>query len=304
MKRKVGTMMKINTVNHFISDAFKSLRRNKTICFASIITVIITFFVLGIFVLITKNVGLALNDVQSKVELKVFLKDDIKLIEQREVEIKLHELPGVKEVQHESKEQAFTSFEDSTKDNKGLLEGYSLEKNPFPASFIVKLTDPKDAEAVTNAVKDLPGVESIGNQQDLINTITKVVNGVKVIGAVLFVILVGVAVFLIMNTTKLTVYSRRREVGIMKFVGATDWFIRWPFIIEGMIIGLVGSVLSTVLVFFAYKGFVSWIASKMLYVSLINVSYVGTALLWQFAIGGLVVGGVASYAALRKFLIV
>ncbi|MGL4570147.1 MAG: permease-like cell division protein FtsX [Clostridium sp.] len=296
--------MKINTVNHFISDAFKSLRRNKTICFASIITVIITFFVLGIFVLITKNVGLALNDVQSKVELKVFLKDDIKLIEQREVEIKLHELPGVKEVQHESKEQAFTSFEDSTKDNKGLLEGYSLEKNPFPASFIVKLTDPKDAEAVTNAVKDLPGVESIGNQQDLINTITKVVNGVKVIGAVLFVILVGVAVFLIMNTTKLTVYSRRREVGIMKFVGATDWFIRWPFIIEGMIIGLVGSVLSTVLVFFAYKGFVSWIASKMLYVSLINVSYVGTALLWQFAIGGLVVGGVASYAALRKFLIV
>ena len=186
-------MMKINTVNHFISDAFKSLRRNKTICFASIITVIITFFVLGIFVLITKNVGLALNDVQSKVELKVFLKDDIKLIEQREVEIKLHELPGVKDVQYESKEQAFTSFQESTKDNKGLLEGYSLEKNPFPASFIVKLADPSDAEAVTNAVKDLPGVESIGNQQDLINTITKVVNGIKVVGAVLFIILVGVA---------------------------------------------------------------------------------------------------------------
>lgn len=297
-------MMKINTVNHFISDAFKSLRRNKTICFASIITVIITFFVLGIFVLITKNVGLALNDVQSKVELKVFLKDDIKLIEQREVEIKLHELPGVKDVQYESKEQAFTSFQESTKDNKGLLEGYSLEKNPFPASFIVKLADPSDAEAVTNAVKDLPGVESIGNQQDLINTITKVVNGIKVVGAVLFIILVGVAIFLIMNTTKLTVYSRRREVGIMKFVGATDWFIRWPFIIEGMIIGLIGSVISTFFVFLVYKGFVSWISSKVLYVSLINVSYIGTALLWEFALGGLIVGGVASYAALRKFLIV
>lgn len=296
--------MKINTVNHFISDAFKSLRRNKTICFASIITVIITFFVLGIFVLITKNVGLALNDVQSKVELKVFLKDDIKLIEQREVEIKLHELPGVKDVQYESKEQAFTSFQESTKDNKGLLEGYSLEKNPFPASFIVKLADPSDAEAVTNAVKDLPGVESIGNQQDLINTITKVVNGIKVVGAVLFIILVGVAIFLIMNTTKLTVYSRRREVGIMKFVGATDWFIRWPFIIEGMIIGLIGSVISTFFVFLIYKGFVSWISSKVLYVSLINVSYIGTALLWEFALGGLIVGGVASYAALRKFLIV
>lgn len=116
-------MMKINTVNHFISTAFKSLKRNKTICFASIITVLITFFVLGVFVLVTKNVGLALDDVQSKVELKVFLKDDIKLVEQREVEIKLNELPGVKEVHYESKDEAFKNFEESTKDNKGLLEG-------------------------------------------------------------------------------------------------------------------------------------------------------------------------------------
>lgn len=296
--------MKINTVNHFISDAFKSLRRNKTICFASIITVIITFFVLGIFVLITKNVGLALNDVQSKVELKVFLKDDIKLIEQREVEIKLHELPGVKDVQYESKEQAFTSFQESTKDNKGLLEGYSLEKNPFPASFIVKLADPSDAEAVTNAVKDLPGVESIGNQQDLINTITKVVNGIKVVGAVLFIILVGVAIFLIMNTTKLTVYSRRREVGIMKFVGATDWFIRWPFVIEGIIIGAIGSLLSSIILYFAYNGIFRWIVSSMFIVNLVQPQFVLTTLLACFVGGGIVVGAIGSIFALRKFLIV
>ncbi|WP_209797369.1 permease-like cell division protein FtsX [Clostridium moniliforme] len=296
--------MKINTVNHFISDALKSLRRNKTICFASVITVLITFFVLGIFLLMTKNVGLALDNVQSKVELKVFLKDDIKLIEKREVEIKLHELPGVKEVQYESKDDAFKNFQESTKENKGLLEGYSLDKNPFPASYIVKLSDPSYAKSVTEGVKNLPGVESIGNQQDLINTITKVVNAIKGVGLVLFIILVGVAVFLIMNTTKLTVYSRRREVGIMKFVGATDWFIRWPFIIEGMIIGLVGSLLSVLLIFIAYKGFITWISGKLLLISLVPLSYVGTSLLLYFALGGLVVGGVASYAALRKFLVV
>ncbi|MFC4782458.1 permease-like cell division protein FtsX [Eubacterium multiforme] len=296
--------MKINTVSHFISDASKSLRRNKTICFASVITVLITFFVLGIFLLMTKNVGLALDNVQSKVELKVFLKDDIKLIEKREVEIKLHELPGVKEVQYESKDDAFKSFQESTKENKGLLEGYSLDKNPFPASYIVKLSDPSYAKSVTEGIKNLPGVESIGNQQDLINTITKVVNAIKGVGLVLFIILVGVAVFLIMNTTKLTVYSRRREVGIMKFVGATDWFIRWPFIIEGMIIGLVGALLSVLLIFIAYKGFITWISGKLLLISLVPLSYVGTSLLLYFALGGLVVGGVASYAALRKFLIV
>ncbi len=275
-------MMKINTVNHFISDAFKSLRRNKTLCFASVITVLITFFVLGIFVLISKNVGLALNDVQSKVDVRVYLKDDIKLIEQREVEIKLNELPGVKEIQYESKDQAFKNFQESTKDSKGLLEGYNLDNNPFPASFIVKLKDPSYAKSIADAVQSMPGVESIGNQQDIVNTITKVVNAFRVLGFVLFIILTGVAVFLIMNTTKLTVYSRRREVGIMKFVGATDWFIRWPFIIEGMIIGLIGSVLSILFLVLAYNGFVSWISDKVLYISLLPVSYVATNLLLYF----------------------
>ncbi|WP_194192172.1 permease-like cell division protein FtsX [Clostridium chrysemydis] len=296
--------MKINTVNHFISDALKSLKRNKTICFASVLTVLITFFVLGAFLLVTKNVGLALDDIQSKVELKVFLKDDIKLIEQREVEIKLNELDGVQEVVYESKEDAFKNFQDATKENKGLLEGYSLDKNPFPASFVVKLKDPSYAKAITDAIQNMPGVESIGNQQDLIKTITKLVNIVKIIGFGLFVILVGVAIFLIMNTTKLTVYSRRREIGIMKFVGATDWFIRWPFIIEGMIIGLVGSLLAVIVVLGGYNMFYSWIVDKVLIINLAPISYVYTTMLWQFALGGLVVGGVASYASLRKFLIV
>lgn len=296
--------MKINTVNHFISDAFKSLKRNKTICFASILTVLITFFVLGAFLLVTKNVGLQLDNMQSKVELKVFLKDDIKLIEQREVEVKLNGLSGVQEVTYESKEQAFKSFQDATKDNQGLLDGYSLEKNPFPASFVVKLKDPAFAKEITDAVQSMPGVESIGNQQDLIKTITRFVNVVKIIGIGLFAILVGVAIFLIMNTTKLTVYSRRREIGIMKFVGATDWFIRWPFIIEGMIIGLVGALLSVLLVFGGYSFVFSYFAEKVLIINLVPTSYVYTTMLWQFALGGIAVGGVASYASLRKFLIV
>ena len=107
-----------------------------------------------------------------------------------------------------------------------------------------------------------------------------------------------------MNTTKLTVYSRRREVGIMKFVGATDWFIRWPFIIEGMVIALMGAVLSTVVVFFMYKATVGVIASKMLMVKLVAPTYVFVSLLWKFALSSIVIGGFASFAALRKFLIV
>lgn len=126
--------MKINTVNYFISDAFKSLRRNKTISLASVITVLITFSVLGIFTLVAKNANLAIGGVESKIELKVYLLDDVKLIDQREIEVKLREQDGVKEIEYESREQALKNFEDMMKDTPGLLEGYTLKNNPLPAS--------------------------------------------------------------------------------------------------------------------------------------------------------------------------
>lgn len=296
--------MKINTITYYIQDAFKSLKRNKTISIASVITVLITFFVLGIFLLVANNINQGIESVQNKVEIKVFLKDDIKLIEQREIEIKLREIEGVKEVTYASKEDEFNNFQKTINENDGLLQGYTLQNNPFSASFTVKLDSPEYASNVTKGIKDFEGVEEIGDQQELVDKIIGVVKGIKVVGAVLFVILVGVSIFLIMNTTKLTVYSRRREVGIMKFVGATDWFIRWPFVIEGMVIGFSGATLACGVLFFAYRGIFTWIASQLVFVSLVPVTYVLTSLSWQFMVGGIIVGGIASVIALRKFLVV
>ncbi|WP_077864472.1 permease-like cell division protein FtsX [Clostridium saccharobutylicum] len=294
--------MKINTISYYFKDAFTSLKRNKTISIASIITVLITFFVLGIFMLVANNINKGIDTVQNKVELKIFLKDDIKLIDQREIEIKLRDIDGVKDVVYQSKEDEYKNFQNTTNGNDGLLQGYTLQNNPFSASFTVKLNSPEYASTVTEQIKDLQGIETIGDQQDIVDKVVSIVKGVKFVGFGLFVILVGVSIFLIMNTTKLTVYSRRREVGIMKFVGATDWFIRWPFVIEGMVIGLVGSILSCILLFFTYKWLFSWIASHMVFVTLVSTSYVLTSLLWQFIIGGVIVGGIASVIALRKFL--
>jgi len=168
----------------------------------------------------------------------------------------------------------------------------------------VKLESPEYTSAVSEAIKDFEGIETIGDQQELVDKIIGIVNGVKVVGFGLFVILIGVSIFLIMNTTKLTVFSRRREVGIMKFVGATDWFIRWPFVIEGMVIGLIGATLACGALFFAYNGLVKWIASQLVFISLVPTSYILSTLSWEFMLGGIVVGGVASIIALRKFLVV
>ena len=296
--------MKINTITYYIKDAFKSLKRNKTISIASVITVLITFFVLGIFVLLANNINKGIDSVQNKTDLKIVLKEDIKLIDQREIEIRLKEIEGVDQVIYKSKEDEFKEMNESMGENDGLMQGYSLKHNPFTGSFTVKLKGPEYSENVTNAVKDMEGVDQINNQQEVVDKIISVVKGIRAVGLGLFIILIGVSVFLIMNTTKLTVYSRRREVGIMKFVGATDWFIRWPFIIEGMVIGLSGALLSCIALFFAYNGVFSLLAKELAFVSLVPASYVLTTIIWQFTIGGLLIGGIASGLSLRKFLVV
>ena len=296
--------MKISTLNYFIVDALKSIKRNITVSFAAMLTVLVTFFVLGTFTLVGLNFNNTIEDVADKIEIKVYLQDDIKLVNQREVEIKLAEQEGVKAVTYESKDEAFTKLKKDLEGNSGMLEGYSLENNPLASSYIVTLEDASYAGDVSKAVEDMTGVESITNQQELIEKISNVVDFVQILGVVLFFVFIGVSIFLIMNTIKLAVYSRRREVGIMKFVGATDWFIRWPFVIEGMIIGAVGSLLATAILYFIYRGVFGFIASNLLIANLVPVSFVLTTLLGGFLLGGIVVGAIGSIAALRKFLVV
>lgn len=296
--------MKINTAKYFIADAFKSIKRNRTISIAAMVTVLITFFVFGTFILVALNFNKSIEDVASKVELKIYLKDDIRQLEKNEIEIKLSEQDGVKEVVYESKDEAFIEFQESLASNPGILQGYTLENNPLPSSFIVKLDAPEYAESIGKSVEGMAGIESVSSQQEIIDKITKFVNGIQVLGIGLFILFVGVSIFLITNTIKLTVYSRRREVGIMKFVGATDWFIRWPFIIEGIVIGAIGSLTSSILLFFTYRAVVSAIISNMFYVSLIPVTFVFSTLIWIFLVGGMLVGAIGSFAALRKFLVV
>ena len=294
--------MKFNSIKYFFVDAFKSLKRNRTLSIAAMITVLITFFIFGTFILLGLNFNNVIEDVASKVEIKVYLDDDIKLIDQREIELKLNEQEGVKEVIYESKEEAFLNFKESLKDNPGLLKGFDLENNPLPSSYIVKLDAPEFAESIAKSIDGMTGIEDISNQQEMIDTISNFVGGVRVAGITLFGVFVAVSIFLITNTTKITVYSRRKEVGIMKFVGATDWFIRWPFIIEGMIIGTIGSLISSVLLFLLYKWAYGYIVSSMLIVTLVPPVFVLNTLAFFFILGGVIVGALGSIFALRKFL--
>ncbi len=303
MRRGEDTNMKTNTVKHFFVDALKSLKRNKTISIASALTVSATLFIFGVFVLIAVTVNNQVKIIEDMVEVEVFLTNEVTISEQRDIEATLKDLSGVEDVIYKSKLEALEDFKEQMKGNEVILSGYGSDNNPLPSSFVVKISSPEVAESITSAVENMPGYEPGEGQTDIIDKIIKVSSTIKVVGVIIFVIFIGVSLFLISNTIKLTVFSRRREVGIMKFVGATDWFIRWPFIIEGVIIGVIGALIANGVLSIGYNILYTNITQSMIGATpLVAPSYVYTVILLEFILAGIIVGALGSFVSLRKFL--
>lgn len=306
MSRGEDTVMKISTVKYYIVDALKSLKRNRTVSFASVATVAATLFILGVFLLIVFNVNAGVQELGSKLQVKIYLKDDATIADKSAIDKTLNNVQGVSEIKFENKSDALEKVKKQFgEDSKSLVQG--LEKsNPFPNAYVVRVEKPELVNNVVKAAQGLKGIEKIKDVREIVDKIINITNTLKIIGLALFVILISVSLFLIGNTIKLTLYSRKKEIGIMKFVGATDWFIRWPFIIEGMILGISGAMISTGVLYYAYRILFRKYATVLSGVgfNLINPHFILSTTLWQFMLGGLVIGALGSILSIRKFLIV
>ncbi|NRU80031.1 cell division ATP-binding protein FtsE [Clostridium beijerinckii] len=297
------TIMNINTFKYYIIDALKSLNRSRTISIASVITVTATLFIMGVSILLMQNINIGMSNVESQVQIQVFLNNNITNKDQENLEQKLNNISGIKSVKFEDKSKALEKFNKQvSKDNSSLLNNYDSSNNPLPNSFIIDLENPEVSHQVISTIENMPGIESIGNDQEFTNKIISISKNMKWIGIALFILMVSVSIFLISNTIKLAIYSRRREIGIMKFVGSTDWFIRWPLIIEGALIGLFGAVCSNILIYYLYKLVFIKINENLLLINLLSPSYITQALQWQFILVGILIGSIGSSWSLIKFL--
>ncbi|MVX62314.1 FtsX-like permease family protein [Clostridium chromiireducens] len=295
--------MNINTFKYYIIDAFKSLNRNKTISLASVITVTTTLFLMGVFILLSQNIQIGMKNVESQLQIQVFLKDGISITDQENINQKLSSIPGISDVEYEDKSEALDKFNKEVSENdNSLLSNYDSSNNPLPNSYIVKLEKPEVSEQVISSIENMSGIESINNDQEFTNKIISISNSLKWISIVLFILMMATSIFLISNTIKLTIFSRRKEIGIMKYVGATDWFIRWPFVIEGAAIGLIGAIASTVLLYSLYKIVFIKINESLLLINLLSPYYITQTLQWQFVLTGILIGGIGSSWSLFKFL--
>lgn len=294
--------MKISTLKYFSIDAFKSLKRNKTLSIASVVTVSLTLFMFGIFLMAMLNANKLVKNVESKLEVQVFLKDGISASDKKDIEETVKNINGVVQVSYETKEQALEKYKEQLGEkNQGLLQGFDKE-NPLPESYIVKVKSSEIVEVVVTNTEKKPGVEEVVANRELVDRIAALTKGIKWVGAAALIILIPISLLLIGNTIKLAVYSRKREIGIMKFVGATDGFIRWPFIIEGIVIGLIGSLISGILLHYSYSFIYHKISASIPMLNLVSSTYILGNVLWIFILSGITIGSVGSIISIRKFL--
>ncbi|PRR86349.1 Cell division protein FtsX [Clostridium luticellarii] len=302
MSKGVHTVMRISAMGFFIKDAFRSLKRNKTISIAAAATVAATLFIFGISMLTMLTIKQGVLEIQSKVEVKVYLEDKITTSQKRDIENKIKDMDGIVSLNYETKGQALDKFKNQLgEQNKSLVEGLDKD-NPIPSSYIVKVEKPEIISQVVDNIKGMPGIYSIQDGRGIVDKVIAITRTIKWVGSIIFVVLIGVSLFLIGNTIKITVYSRRKEIGIMKYIGATDWFIRWPFIIEGIIIGVVGAVVSNIILYYLYRVLYVKASAAFMMIQLISPQYVLTSMLALFVLAGVIIGGAGSVVSVRKFL--
>ncbi len=296
--------MKIRAFTNIIKQGFVGVWRNRTMSIASIGSVGATLTILGIVLILILNINTAANTTKNQFdEIQVYLKDGLTDEEIEKVGHAIDDCDGVSSVLFQSKEQALEIMKEQWGEQGYLLEG--LEQNPLPNSFIIQLEAIEYADSVVNHIKGLKSIEEIKYYKDIVEKLMSVANFVRIGGLVIIGILVFISVFIISNTVKITVAARRREIGIMKYVGATNGYIRGPFMVEGVLLGLIGTAISILIVFYGYRYLVSSLNEK-LYV-LFTVYMIPPQVMLNdvaiiFIAIGVGIGLLGSIISLKKFL--
>lgn len=294
----------------FFSEAFRALRRSAAPSIAATVTIVVTTLLLGVLVPVLKASEQTTQDVRNQIGLNVYLYDDASQAEIASLKSQIAGQPHVDQVQ-------FVSKKDAVKILQGRLNGDlkksigELKTNPLPASFKISLDDPDNLEAVRSSLtKVTPAggvkpkssiVSSVGDQRADANKIRKVTGAVKIVLSVLAALLMIASLMLVGNTIRLSIYARRREVEVMRLVGATKWFIRWPFIIEGVVVGITGAAVAVGILWLGKITIVDPLSNNFQLVD--NFSTMGFAPLVAILISSAaLVSALGSGVTLRRFL--
>jgi cell division transport system permease protein len=292
----------------FVQEAFRALRRNAAPSMAAIVTTIVTVILLGVLIPIFQTTQGKSDEVRDQLELKVFLYDDATQPETDSLRQEIEGIPNVKSVDYVTKAEALTILEERLKDPNVLRE---LNTNPLPASFNVKPDDAANLESVRQALTPpdssgtpqpiSPIIDTVKDSREEAGKIEQVTGALKLVLTVITALLVVASLMLVGNTIRLSIYARRREVEVMRLVGATRWFIRWPFMIEGVVVGFAGSMVAILILWLGKVTIVDPLSDSFALVAAQD-SMSFTLLIAILFAAAIAVSAIGSGVTLRRFL--
>jgi len=299
--------MKLRTTRYIIKEGALNIYRNRLMSLASISIVAAALLIFGIFMITLMNLNTNLDMLKQQSEVLVYCYSELDDSKVSQIENLIKQNNKVAEYTKVSKKEALEKIKDILGESQDVIEG--LDDSFLPVLFKVTLKNPEDSAEVAQEFQKIIGVEKVEYSQDLIEAITKIARWVKIISSILILILLIVSVFIISNTIKLTVFARRKEISIMKYIGATDWFIRWPFIVEGVIIGIIGAAITFIVISYGYNAievrfnsdFAEGVVNFNLF-RLVKMKEMAASVMAVYAVIGTGVGVIGSLTAIRKYL--
>ena len=296
--------MKYNVIGYFLSEGFRNVFKNKKSTFSCLGVMCATMLMFGLFFVIGQNINNAIKDLEKEQGMQVFMYPEATDEQIAKLKEDLGKIEGINTIEFVSKEEGYNTMKKRLGDNAKALDGFTPDF--FEVSYIITLTDLSLNNQVYEAISKLDNVKEIQNKSSTIETLSSVGKAIRVVTFTIFAILILISLFIISNTIKLTVHARRKEISIMKYVGATNGFIRWPFIVEGMIIGIFASIISIVIVGVAYSFLAEQLVNSQ-FMQVINMSLISFAdmfnsIIFVYMLLGIGIGALGSVISMRKYL--
>lgn len=293
--------MKLQTVEYYFREVLISMIRNRWMTAASIGTVAVSLFVLGVFLIMVMNMNKMASSLESQVQISVYINDELPEQGRKEIERMTRDMKSVATIEYVPREVALKKLQERLGENKKILDALG-DSNPLPNAFLVTVHSANDVKKTAAAIADLYGVDEVKYGQDVAANLFELTHLMRLFGAILMGLLFVATVFIISNTIRLTVFARRKEIAIMKYVGATDWFIRWPFILEGVGLGIIGGGVSAFALRNFYSAMVEKIYESLAFFPMVEqypfMNYVTLGLIGV----GIVIGILGSTVSLKRFM--
>ena len=285
-------------------QTIKQVKRNKGMAFTSVFAIAAMLIILGIFMMIIVNINTAAEVVkQDYNNIEIFFKDSVKTDDILKLQKEIAKWKEVDEVKFRSKDDALKILKKRWGENGYLLNG--LASNPLPNSLVLTVDKIEKSDAVAKKAEKVAGVEDVKYYQDTIKKLVRATRGFQIATVVIMAFLIVIATVVVSNTIKLTVFNRSDEIVIMKYVGATNWFIRAPFLLEGILIGIVSSLLASGIVMLIYKSISKAIGDKVLAIlstPMVPAGFLSVNIILIFLALGVSIGAWGSIISMRRFL--